>query len=352
MSQPRQILHLISSLDGYGQSKQLRQLVERQAAEGCQVRIVALTASFRERLLCERAGAVCRVLLQRWQYDPIVAYRLARELRQPHDLLHVWGLAALRYANFARPATTAAPCIATLAQLPPKPLIASADRFVFASPQKHSNKQTVVIPPGVGAPTSDSLPHDEFLELLSLPADARIVGMAGQLTRGRGLEEAIWCFELVRTLDERARLLIFGSGPDRHRLERFSRLASEPSAIRFLGYQENLERWLPHVEVFWQLGSEPPPLAALEAMASQVPVVATDVQAHRQIIEAGRTGFLFPVASRAICARHTMRLLKDPEIASTTAKAAAEEVSRRFSRESFFRSYKELYNRLACEPRP
>jgi len=171
--------------------------------------------------------------------------------------------------------------------------------------------------------------------------------MAGQLTRSRGLEEAIWCFELVRTLDERARLLIFGSGPDRYRLERFARLASEPSAIRFLGYQDDLEPWLPHMEVFWQLSSDPPsaapPRAALEAMASRVPVVATDVLAHRQILEAGRTGFLFPVASRAICARHTLRLLKDQEMASAMAEAAAEEVLRRFSPASFFSCYADLY---------
>jgi len=353
MSQPRQILHLISSLNGYGQSKQLRQLVEQQAADGCQVRILALSANPRqcsrsEGSRLETAGATCRVLQSRWQYDPIAAWRLARELRQPtYDLLHLWGLEPLRYADFVRPSSVEVPWVATLSQPPTEQYQAMADWFVVPRLQKGDSEKTVAIPPGVATPTSDPLPRAEFLELLSLPKDARIVGMAGQLTRGRGLEEAIWCFELVRTLDERARLLIFGSGPDRHRLERFSRLASEPSAIRFLGYQENLERWLPHLEVFWQLGSEPPPLAALEAMASRIPVVATDVQAHRQIIEEGRTGFLFPVASRAICARHTMRLLKDQEIASTTAKAAAEEVSHRFSPASFFRSYKELYNRPA-----
>ncbi len=341
MSQPRQILHLISSLDGYGLSKQLRQLVEQQLADGCLVRILALTASSR----FEVAGAACRVLDMRWPYDPIAAWRLARELRQPtYDLLHVWGLEALRYADFVRPSSVVVPWVATLLQPPTEPIESLADWFVVSNSQKDDGAKTLVIPPGVAAPTADALPRAEFLELLSLPADARIVGMAGPLTRSRGLEEAIWCFELVRTLDERARLLIFGSGPDRHRLERFARLASEPSAIRFLGYQDDLEPWLPHVEVFWQLSSNAPPLAALEAMASRVPVVATEVPAHRQIIEAGRTGFLFPVASRAICARHTMRLLKDQEIASAMAEAAAEEVLSRFSLASFFSSYTKLYH--------
>ena len=73
MSQPRQILHLISSLDGYGESRQLLQLVERQLADGCQVRIVAFSASPRLRSRFEAVGANCRVLRSRWPLDPNAA---------------------------------------------------------------------------------------------------------------------------------------------------------------------------------------------------------------------------------------------------------------------------------------
>jgi len=351
MNQPRQILHLISSLDASDESRQLQQLVAQQLADGCQVRIVALTAAPQYRSQLEAAGATCRILEMRWQYDPIAAFRLARELRQqPHDLLHIWGLAPLRYVEFARSSSTVVPCVATLSRLPVGKLDALPDWFVVPRPQKSGTTNTTVILPGVASPTAEQLPRAEFLKLLSLPADARLLGIAGQLTRSRALEEAIWCFELVRTLDERARLLIFGGGPDRHRLERFSRLASEPSAIRFLGSQDDLEPWLPHLEVFWQLSDEQsmaPPLAALEAMASRVPVVATDLPAHRQMIETGRTGFLFPVASRAICARHTMQLLHSKDLATNMAEAAAEEVSQRFPLPLFLSRYQEVYRQLA-----
>ena len=350
MSQPRQILHLISSLDSSDESRQLQQLVVRQSADGCKVRIVAFTAASQYRAHLEQAGATCRVLEMRWQYDPIATYRLATELRQqPHDLLHIWGLTPLRYAKFVRPRSAGVPCLTTLSHLPAEKLNSFADWLVVPSPQKLGTAKTTVIPPGVAAPSSGPLSRAEFLKLLSLPAEARIIGMAGPLTRSRGLEEAIWCFELVRTLDERARLLIFGAGPDRHRLERFSRLASEPSAIRFLGQQDDLEPWLPHLEVFWQLSAEQsavPPLAALEAMASRVPVVATDLAVHRQIIEARRTGFLFPVASRAICARHTMQLLQDKDMASSIVASAADRVLGCFSMEAFQSAYSQLYDQL------
>ncbi len=238
MSQPRQILHLISLLDGYGQSKQMRQLVTQQLADACRVRIVALSANSRERFSCEQSGAVVRVLQQRWSYDPIAAWRLTQEFcQQPFDLLHVWGFAALRYASFVRPATSVAPCVATLAELPPGRFNARVDRFVLTSPQECQTEQTVVIAPGISTEAQEPFPRDQFLRALRLSEDSRIIAIAGQLTRDKSLEEAIWCFELVRTLDESARLIFFGDGPDRHRLERFARLASDASAIRFLGYR-------------------------------------------------------------------------------------------------------------------
>ncbi len=107
---------------------------------------------------------------------------------------------------------------------------------------------------------------------------------------------------------------------------------------------------LPHAEVFWQVtgdqSPEGPPLAMLEAMARRIPVVATDVLAHQQLIDPGRIGYLFPVASRSICARHTMRLLQDPEHAKTIAIAGADEVAKRFSSSGCLNAYSEVYDKL------
>ena len=356
MSQPRQIMHLISALDGYGESRQLRLLIEPQLADGNLVRIVALSANQQVRRKFEQAGATCHVLRQRWKYDPIAAWRLARELReQPHDLLHVWGLHALRYADFVRPDSTKAPWVATLVKLPRRHFDLAADCFVIPHPQDRNTEGAIVIPPGVALPESQPLPRTEFLKQFALPAESSVIAVGGLLTRSRAIDDAIWCFELVRTLDERARLLIFGDGPDRHRLERFARLASEASAIRFLGYRDDLHCWLPHVAVFWQPGGEEPaaglPLAALEVMVSSVPVVASDVPAHREVIDEGRTGYLYPIGSRAICARHTVRLLQDEEHASAIAQSAAKDISRRFSLAAFSRAYAELYQRLLARGR-
>jgi glycosyltransferase involved in cell wall biosynthesis len=192
--------------------------------------------------------------------------------------------------------------------------------------------------------------RNQLLENLDLPADAQLIAVVGPLTRAKRFDEAIWCFELVRTLDERAALVIFGDGPDRQRLQRYTRLVSEPAAVKFLGYRDNLGELLNHASVFWHPGEEPSiSSAVLESMAGGVPVVASDVPAHRELIDSGRTGLLFPVGSRAGLARHTLRLLEDAGLAAEIGRKAATEVSKRFSATAMTGAYRDLYRQLLVE---
>ena len=97
--------------------------------------------------------------------------------------------------------------------------------------------------------------HAAWLESWQLPADARVIAIAGPLVRRAAADEAIWCFELVRVLYPEARLLVLGDGPDRARLERFADEVSEPGCVRFLGYRADIAEILPHADVYWQLTS-------------------------------------------------------------------------------------------------
>lgn len=361
MSKSRNILHVISRLDGYGTARQLRNLAREQLASGCQPKIIALSANHKVSTAWESAGLHCRVLHRRWQFDPFAAWRLSDQLqRDPPDVIHAWDIDAVNYAAVARQRAARVPLVATLLMPPPTTywLVNQVERLVVGSASlchdyaAHgvAQEKLIVAPPAVcGSPVA-LLPRDQILDRLGLPSDAQLIAVAGPLTRSKRLDEAIWCFELVRTLNERAVLLIFGDGPERQRLERFTRLVSEEAAVRFLGYQEDLSHWLSQADVFWHLGEEASISAAvLELMALQVPVVASDVPAHRELIEHGHTGFLAPIGSRAGLARHTLRLLEDADLASTIGEAAAGEVSKRFSVAAMIGAYRELYRQLLGE---
>jgi glycosyltransferase involved in cell wall biosynthesis len=299
MNDSPRILHVISRLDGYGGARMLRYLAAHQVGAGQGVDVVALAATIAVVDELRAAGVNVHVLGSRWKYDPIAIAHLARLRRRiPADVIQAWDArAALHVRLTGRPASIVA-----------------------------------ATPPGV---PSVAPPHREraaVLAELELPPDARMIAVAGELVRKKQIDEAIWAFELVRVLHPQTRLVVFGDGPDRQRLERYAELVSEPDCVRFAGYRGDLLALLPYADVFWQLTpSAATPHALLEAMAAGVPAVASDVPAHRAAIEPGVTGFLAPLGGRAAVARVTDRLLNDAALSAAIGQAGRDAIAKNWS---------------------
>ena len=322
MSQPQRILHLLAELDGYGPTRQLELLATAQRAEGHQPRVLALAAKRDPLNRLRQLDIECRVCDRRWRRDPFAALRLAGELRRcPPDILHAWDGTARRYVSVVRRFGGGGVLAAGTPLLAP------------------------LVAPGIGPAQTPVQSRQEFLDEQQLPPDSILIAVAGPLTRQQQIDEAIWNFELVRTMEERTRLLIFGDGPDRHRLERFARLTSEPHAIRFLGYRTDFRELVAYADVFWQthVADVPLPLTVLEAMAAQVPVVANDGPGCRRIITDGVNGYLVPDKDRAAFARQTLQVIRDPQLARQLGTAAASTVAEHFSLASMVEAYAECY---------
>ncbi|KAB2950327.1 MAG: N-acetyl-alpha-D-glucosaminyl L-malate synthase BshA, partial [Thermoanaerobaculia bacterium] len=93
-----------------------------------------------------------------------------------------------------------------------------------------------------------------------------------------------------------ARLLLVGDGPDRARLEQRCRVERCCDVVTFLGNLGEVEQVLAGADLFL-LPSENESfgLAALEALACEVPVVTTRVGGLPEVVEEGVTGLLFPL---------------------------------------------------------
>ena len=365
MNEPRRILHLIGRLDGYGGARMLRYLAASQVAAGDQVMVAALTAAqLSARELRERGVAV-QVLGSRWPVDFVALSRLARlRRRAAADVVHTWDIATLAQAAFTGRRVDRDVLVASLDTVQAErrwaarvarssskrvDAFAAAEEFTRAWLKRLgvAEERAALIPPGVQRASQAPPPRDEIRAPLSLAPDTAVIAVAAPLRRRKEIDEAIWCFELVRVLHENARLLVFGDGPDRARLERFAAEVSDPGCVRFLGYRSDLDQLWPAVDVFWQLDSPiGTPLALLEAQAAGLPVVASDVLAHRAVIEPGRTGLLTPLHVRAEVARATDGLLNDPEEARSLGAAAAEHVAARWSLDETIESYRRLYDQL------
>src|SRR5207237_448260 len=85
------------------------------------------------------------------------------------------------------------------------------------------------------------------------------------------------------------------------------------------------------------------PLALLEAMATGVPVVATDVGGNREVVVSGRTGLLVPARDSERLSLALMELAPDAARLTTMGNACAERVASTFNVRSTIAAYERLY---------
>jgi N-acetyl-alpha-D-glucosaminyl L-malate synthase BshA len=141
-----------------------------------------------------------------------------------------------------------------------------------------------------------------------------------------------------------ARLLMVGDGPDQANAYRVARDLGIAPLVDFLGAQEEVLPLLSIADVFLlPSAQESFGLAALEAMACEVPVIASRVGGLPEVIEDGVTGYLHPPEALDDMAQSAIALLTDPDLHQRMALAACRRVREDFCVERIVPLYEECY---------
>jgi N-acetyl-alpha-D-glucosaminyl L-malate synthase BshA len=131
--------------------------------------------------------------------------------------------------------------------------------------------------------------------------------------------------------DVPARLLMVGDGPDLAEAMHHARSLGIGDAVKFLGEQDSVLPLLSISDVFLlPSAQESFGLAALEAMACDVPVVASRVGGLPEVIAHGISGFLHEPGDLDAMAASSIRLLTDEPLHRQVADAARRSVHERF----------------------
>ena len=143
-----------------------------------------------------------------------------------------------------------------------------------------------------------------------------------------------------------SKLLLIGDGPERMELEAFTRTCAFYNEIKFLGKQEQIEDILPIADLFL-LPSEYESfgLAALEAMAAEVPVISTNAGGLPEINIDGVTGFMSNIGDVADMSKNAISILSD-NAAHLQFKANALAQAKRFGIDNIVPQYEVLYRSL------
>jgi L-malate glycosyltransferase len=142
-------------------------------------------------------------------------------------------------------------------------------------------------------------------------------------------------------------LLMVGDGPERSRAEWIAREHGLETKVHFLGKQDNIEEWIGLSDLLL-LPSETESfgLVALEAMACEVPVVASRVGGLPEVISDGVEGYLVEAHDIDKMAACSTAILKDESLRREMGKRAREKAHARFCSDKVISLYEDYYRRV------
>ena len=153
---------------------------------------------------------------------------------------------------------------------------------------------------------------DHFKKAIA-PNGEKILVHTSNFRKVKRVEDVIQIFAKI-SKEIPSKLLMIGDGPERQNTEVLARSLCTQMDVRFLGKQEAVEELLAVADVFLMPSeTESFGLAALEAMACEVPVVSSNAGGIPEVNIEGVTGFLLPVGDVEGMAKRTLELLQDEE---------------------------------------
>jgi glycosyltransferase involved in cell wall biosynthesis len=187
-------------------------------------------------------------------------------------------------------------------------------------------------------------------QALGIAPERLVIGAAGRLSPEKGFDTLCRAADLLLRSEVDLELHILGEGDDRPRLERLIAELGRGDRIKLAGYQADPRPYYEAMDVF-ALSSlrEGLPNALLEALAMEVPVVATAVAGVPRLIKDGVNGVLIPPNDVDALAEALMDLLRDPHRRDDLRRAGRQTTETEYSFDQRTRRLQAVYDELLGE---
>ncbi|HXG84726.1 MAG TPA: N-acetyl-alpha-D-glucosaminyl L-malate synthase BshA [Pyrinomonadaceae bacterium] len=166
----------------------------------------------------------------------------------------------------------------------------------------------------------------------------------------RAVKRPIDCVEIlakVREKGEKARLVMVGDGPEYSAIHHRARQLNVLEQTVFAGKQAKIADYLAVADVFLLPSQEESfGLAALEAQACEVPVVASRVGGIAEVVNEGETGFLSDVGDTEKMSADVLKLLRNDDLWHSFGKRGRELAVSRYSSELVIPHYIDFYEKV------
>jgi N-acetyl-alpha-D-glucosaminyl L-malate synthase BshA len=143
------------------------------------------------------------------------------------------------------------------------------------------------------------------------------------------------------------RLILVGDGPDAGLARQLARDLGVEDSVTFTGVVDGVAQLLQEANLLLLPSqTESFGLVALEAMASGVPVIASNVGGLPEVVEHGVTGFLAPLGDVDQMAEYAIKILMDCSLCQSFSRAAIQRSSELFDYHKVVPQYEAVYERV------
>jgi N-acetyl-alpha-D-glucosaminyl L-malate synthase BshA len=185
---------------------------------------------------------------------------------------------------------------------------------------------------------------DHFKKAIA-PNGEHIITHLSNFRKVKRVDDVIDVFHRVN-MKVPSKLLLIGDGPERRKAESQCRRLGLCDEIRFLGKQDAVEELLAVSDLLLiPSQKESFGLAALEAMACEVPVISTNTGGLPEVNIHGETGFLSEVGDVDDMAKNAIMLLENPEMLEAFRKSALKQ-AKRFDISNILPDYESYYEEV------
>ena len=204
-----------------------------------------------------------------------------------------------------------------------------------------------VIPNFIDLQRFQKRPHEHFKKSLC-PNGEKLLMHTSNFRAVKRIEDVVRVFALVRKKIP-AKLVLIGDGPERSGIEALCRELEVQCDVRFLGKMDGIEEALSLADLFL-LTSEKESfgLAALEAMACEVPVISSNAGGIPEVNIHGVTGYVSEIGDVKDMAANAIKILSDP-ILHDQMKANALARAQEFDIVKILPLYERYYERITSK---
>jgi L-malate glycosyltransferase len=200
-------------------------------------------------------------------------------------------------------------------------------------------KQSYLIPKRLGFSNDPSLRSQ-----LGIPEEAKVIGKVAVFRSQKRLN--LWVELALRILEKcpATHFILVGDGELKELIRSQIEESQRGSQFHLVGLQKNVVPYLSLMDIYLSTSEfEGMPIAMLEAMSCEVPVVATRAGGIGEVIQHGKQGFVEEVEDWEELEKYCIELLLNPELHNEMSREARSRVLAKFSMKRMVRELEEIY---------